>query len=207
MVRGDHLVFALRLPQHVVQGEVRHLQRIAPAVAPGQEQKLLHQSAHVFALALDGGNAFLQHLRVVLAPAVQHVGITLDHGDRRAQLVGGVGDEPRLPREGLAHALQQTVDRRLQPLQLTVAGVQRAVLGVHGLDGVLQLAQDLVVLLFAADGARRLGQPRQRPHDAVEGRRAEQQTEDEIRLLKEEQRRQQPEPAQGSGGVHQTDRE
>ena len=116
------------------------VQLLAAAVAPGQEQQLLHQGLHVFGLGLDGGDGFLQHLLVVLAPAVQHLHIALDHGDGRAQLVAGVGDELGLLAIGGLHAVQQVVDGALQALQVLVAGGQPAV-DVDLADGVLQVVE------------------------------------------------------------------
>ena len=113
---------------------------LAAAVAPGQEEQLLHQRLHVLGLGLDGGDGFLQHLFVVLAPAVQHLHIALDHRDGGAQLVGGVGDELGLLAVGGVHPGQHGVDGLLQPLQILVAGGQ-LIADVDLFDGLLQVME------------------------------------------------------------------
>ena len=162
----DHPVFVQHLGHQ--GGEVHGLrvQLLAAAVAPGQEQQLLHQRLHVLGLGLDGGDGLLQHLLVVLAPAVQHLHIALDHRDGGAQLVGGVGDELGLLAVGGVHAGKHAVDGVLQPLQVLVAGGQ-PVADVDLADGLLQVVE--LRLVHAAVGlhhARLLG-PLRRPARAV----------------------------------------
>ncbi len=71
-----------------------------PGVQAGQQQQVLHQPGHPDRLRLDP----VQRVRHVvgdrLMAAPTQLGIAPDRGERRAQLVAGVGDEP--PDPGLA---------------------------------------------------------------------------------------------------------
>ena len=72
------------------------LQRPA-LVEPGQQQQVLDQAAHADRLLLGAGHGRGPGLGVLEpAPAVE-LGVAPDGGDRRPQLVGGVGHEPPQP--------------------------------------------------------------------------------------------------------------
>jgi len=139
----DHFVLVAYLRQGIGQVEGREGDGVPAAVAPGQEQQLLHQPVHVAGLRLDGGDRLLQDVLVGLAPAGQHVGVPLNDGDWGAQFVGRVGHEAGLLHVGLVHAGEQVVDCVLQPFEIPVAGAQAHAPGGGGeaVDGVLQRVQ------------------------------------------------------------------
>src|SRR5204862_323892 len=70
-----------------------------PLVGAGQEQEVLDQALHPHDLpayeALHPAHVVHGHLGL----ARQHLELAPDHGQRRAQLVRGVGDEPALAAE------------------------------------------------------------------------------------------------------------
>ena len=60
----------------------------------------------MLAFGLEGRDGFFQHVRVVFAPAVEHVYVTLNHRDGRAQLVARIVDKAHLLQLGLLHLAQ-----------------------------------------------------------------------------------------------------
>ena len=107
-------------------------QRLRAVVAARQEQQVLRQVGHVFRLAPDGRHAFIQHGGIVPSPAAEQLGIALQRGQRRAQLVRSVLRELPLPGERVLDAVEHVVQRLRQQPQLVVlarklhARVQRA---------------------------------------------------------------------------------
>ena len=84
-VRGiDHLRFLAYLADQCGQVGIRTPQDRAPGIAARQKQQLLHELLHVLAFGLKGRDGFCQHVRVVFAPAVEHVYVALNHRDGRA---------------------------------------------------------------------------------------------------------------------------
>ena len=116
MVLVDHKGLLVDLADHIVQAHVLEFHGVPARVAPGQEQKLLHQVVHVVGLAFDGCDGLVQDGLVLFAPAVQHVGVALDHRDGCPELVGSVVDEPGLLQVGVVHPLQHVVHGGLDAL-------------------------------------------------------------------------------------------
>ena len=118
MVLVDHLGLPQHLARHLseVEGLKAHLHGVV--VAPGQEQQLLHQLLHGVGLLPDGVDGLLAGGGVVLAPAVEQVGVALDHRDGGAQLMAGVGDEAHLGAVGLVDPIQHGIDGLGQGAQL-----------------------------------------------------------------------------------------
>ena len=83
------------------------------AVASCQEQKLLYQMIHVIGFMADRRDGLLQDLFILFAPTVQHIGISLDHCDGGAQLMGSIIDKTCLLPIGIPHTGQQIVHGRL----------------------------------------------------------------------------------------------
>ena len=102
----DHLRFLTHLTEQRGQIGIHAPQHGATGIAARQKQQLLHELLHVFAFGLERGDGFRQHVRVVFAPAVEHVHVALDHRDGRAQLVACVVDKAHLLQLGLLHLAQ-----------------------------------------------------------------------------------------------------
>ena len=102
----DHLRFLAYLADQCGQVGIRAPQDRAPGIAARQKQQLLHELLHVLAFGLERGDGFCQHVRVVFAPAVEHVYVTLNHRDGRAQLVARIVDKAHLLQLGLLHLAQ-----------------------------------------------------------------------------------------------------
>ena len=92
----------------------------------------------MFAFGLERGDGFRQHVRVVFAPAVEHVHVALNHRDGRAQLVACVVDKAHLLQLGLLHLTQQAVECDLDARQVGVAGGDARRVDACTLDGLLQ---------------------------------------------------------------------
>ena len=106
-VRGiDHLRFLAYLADQCGQVSIRTPQDRAPGIAARQKQQLLHELLHMLAFGLERGNGLRQHVRVVFAPAVEHVHVALNHRDGRAQLVARIVDKAHLLQLGLLHLAQ-----------------------------------------------------------------------------------------------------
>ena len=88
---------------------------------------------HMVGLMADGSNALLEDRLILLAPAVQHIGVALDHGDGRPKLVGGVIHETGLLPIGIPHPQQKVVHCSLHSGKVTVS--KR--------EGLLSLRRDL----------------------------------------------------------------
>ena len=129
----DHERFLVDLLQHGFQVRSFQIQSRTAAVSSGEEQKLLYQMIHMIGLMADGGDALLQDRFVFFAPTVQHIGISLDHGDGRPKLVGGVIHETGLLPIGIPHPQQKVVHCSLHSGQVAVSKGQ----------GLLSLRRDL----------------------------------------------------------------
>ena len=136
-VRGiDHGGLLVHLAHDGTQVDCLHMQVVAPRVATRKEEELLHQLLHVRGFLLKGGDGLVEHLRVGLAPAVEHVYIALDDGDGRAKLVRCVVDELHLLELGLLHLAQKAVEGDLNAAQVGVAGRDVGRIHVGRVDGV-----------------------------------------------------------------------
>ena len=71
--------------KHIAQNSSFH--KIFAIGVSGDEKQLLNQILHVAALFADGRDGFLQNIRIILAPSLQHAGVPLDDGNGRTQLV------------------------------------------------------------------------------------------------------------------------
>ena len=71
MLLVDHEGLFIDFPHHVAERVRLDLKYGLTAVAPREEEKLLHQMVHMVGLIFDHGNAFLKDLFIRLAPPVQ----------------------------------------------------------------------------------------------------------------------------------------
>ena len=109
-------------------------------IPPGQEEELFHQFFHGIRLALDSVNGLLTGGRVILAPAVEKVGIALYDRNRGTQLMTGVRDKAHLRAIGLINSVQHGVDGLGQRLQLFLStGYRNTGIQVSGVN-LIQLA-------------------------------------------------------------------
>ena len=92
------------------------------AVGPGQKEERLDDLGEVPGLALNHPEHSPVFLGGPLLPQ-RHVDLPLNGGQRSSQLVRGVAREPALPFERVLKAIEQTVDRSAQLLDL-VAGAR-----------------------------------------------------------------------------------
>ena len=115
--RVNEAGFADNLLHHFAHVKDGFFQMYSLTVPPGEEKKLFNQGFHILCFALDGVDRFLHRLFIMFTPAIQEVGITLDHRDGGAQFMGGVGDETDLRLVGLADPVEQAIDGISQVLQ------------------------------------------------------------------------------------------
>ena len=80
------------------------------AVSAGQEEQLLYQMIHLLRFVPYGSDGLVQDLLILLAPAVQHVSVSLNDSDGRSELVGCVVDKTGLLTVGIPHPDQKIVD-------------------------------------------------------------------------------------------------
>ena len=92
VVRGDDAGVTDGLESQVGEVDLVAVERPA-GVQPREQQQVLDQGGHPGGLGLDLGHRQGQLLRVGRAGAPAQLGVPVDGGQRRAQLVGGVGDE------------------------------------------------------------------------------------------------------------------
>ena len=64
-----------------------------------------------------------QNLFVLLTPSVEHIHISLDHRNRRPELVGSIRHESHLTFLIFLHISEQIVERDLYALEILVSGV------------------------------------------------------------------------------------
>ena len=88
------------------RGEVElGVRRVGHLVEAGQGQQVLDQHAHARGLVLDAPHRLLDVGRLARGAHAEQLGVAADRGQRRAQLVRGVGDEaPQAILAGLALA-------------------------------------------------------------------------------------------------------
>jgi hypothetical protein len=79
---------------------------------------------------LDGSAQRRARLGAVVARSQRRLELGLDHGDRRAQLVAGVGHEALFALERRAEAIEHRVQRLAEPADLVVSGREREPLTV-----------------------------------------------------------------------------
>ena len=116
--------------------EVDRLAFQRPAlVEPGQQEEVLDEEPHAGGLVLDAAHGPGQVLRPLGGPPAEQLGVAPDGGERRAQLVAGVGDEAAQPVLGGAPLGEGGLD-----------------LGQHGVEGEAEAA-DLGVGLGRFDPA------------------------------------------------------
>ena len=92
----------------------------------------------MLAFGLERRDGLRQHVRVVFAPAIEHVYVALNHCDGRAQFVTRVVDKAHLLQLGLLHLTQQTVECDLDARQVGVASGDARRVDACSLDGLLQ---------------------------------------------------------------------
>ena len=152
MLRGKHFRLPVKLAHDLQRVEILHFQHQRLFVVPGQKQQPFHQFLHAGGLLSDGGNAFVQHLRVGLAPALQHIYIALNDGDGRAQLMGRVADELLLAVVAQFDAVQHSVDDQRQILQLVLGALHAdtvaQIVGAQGGGGLGHVGDGLEHLLI-----------------------------------------------------------
>ena len=151
----DHQGFLVDFRHQFTGPDLLPVQRSPAAVPPGQKEQLLHQIIHMVRLIPDGGNALFQDLLIRLAPAVQHVGVSLDDRDGRTQLMGSVIDEAGLLPQGIPHTQEQVVHGRFHPGQVSVPEGKRSFRFRLIRPDVLQGFLDLLVFVLVE------GQPAQ----------------------------------------------
>ena len=134
----DHLRFFAYLSDERCQIGVHTMQCGAAGIAACQKQQLFHELLHVLAFGLERGDGLRQHGWVVLAPAVEHVYVALNHRDGCAQFVTRVVDKAHLLQLGLLHLTQQTVECDLDARQVGVASCDARRVDACALDSLLQ---------------------------------------------------------------------
>ena len=136
--------------------QIRQLDGFQPdgcftAVSACQKEKLFHKVVHMLCFILYGADGFIQDLFIVLPPAAEHVGIPLNHGDRRAQFMGGVVDKTCLLAVGIPHPDQEVVDGGLDADKVGILEGKR--LCLSGADMFDRLLQNLVFVLREGQAA------------------------------------------------------
>ncbi len=160
--------------------QVLHVDRLRPQRQPALVRARQHQQ--VVGQPAEPPRVLERRLRTgaqALAVAAQrHLELRLQHGQRRAQLVAGVRDEPALALDRRLEPVEQLVERLAEPVEL-VAGVrQRQPLG------------QVAVGDAGGAGAHALDRPQRRARDLIAGVAREQQR------AGERDRQQQREPPQ-----------
>ena len=110
MVALDEVGFLRHVRQQFLEIEGLFFQHLPLLIGPRQKQQPLDQGFHIFRFGADGGYALVQRLLILAAPAAQHIRIAQHDRDRRAQLMGSVGNEPPLLLKSGFQAVQHVVD-------------------------------------------------------------------------------------------------
>ena len=121
----------------------------------------------MLAFGFERGDGLCQHVRVVFAPAVEHVHVALNHRDGRAQLVTRIVDKAHLLQLGLLHLAQQAVERDLDTRQIGVAGGDARRVDACALDGLLERFHLAAGELHAPELVNAQGQVVERCHGAA----------------------------------------
>ena len=102
-----------------VSGRLGH--RLGPSLA-GELDQLADQGGHLVDLLDEVVQQLLARLRRQLVPAREDLDVRLQAGERRAQLVRGVGHELPLSPARVLERAEHRVEARRQPAELVVAG-------------------------------------------------------------------------------------
>ena len=84
IIGGNHGGFPVHFADNLAGIKGLHLHQQGLLVVPRQKQQAFHQPLHALGFLGNGGDALLQHGLIVLAPAVEHVHITLNNRNGRA---------------------------------------------------------------------------------------------------------------------------
>ena len=98
-----------------------------------------------------------QNLFILLPPTVEHVHISLDHRDRRPELVGSIRHKSHLTFLILLHIPEQIVERDLYTLKILVSGMYNLLVVIRGQMGYgfLQIVYLVVIHRLLAEFFRR----------------------------------------------------
>ena len=110
--------------EQVLQVERLAAQRQAVLVDAGEHEQRVGEPRQPLAVAERAGERGAQLRGVVAGAAQRDLQARAQDGDRRAQLVACVADDPPLALERELHAIEQVVERRREPVEL-VAGAGR----------------------------------------------------------------------------------
>ena len=106
---------------------------LAALVEAGEQQQVLDELGHAHRLRLDAADRVHHVGRQLAAVQAGELGVAADRGERRAQLVAGVGDEAAhlllallASRQGGCHVTEHAVERGAEPADLGALVVDRA---------------------------------------------------------------------------------
>ena len=123
-----------------------------PAVAARKEEKLFYQVIHMVRLIAYGADGFVKDFFILFAPAVQHIGVTLDNCYGGAQFVGSVVDKTGLLAVAVPHPDQKVVDCGLHSDKIGI--LKRKGLRLAGTDVFDRILQYMIFVFGKGEPAQ-----------------------------------------------------
>ncbi len=155
---------------HGEHGEVdgRAVER-ASGVEPGEEQQVLDEAGHAHGLGLDAVERARRRGRHVVGGAAHELGVPADGGERRAQLVARVGDEPPHLGLGVVARMERGLDVLEHPVErgahLADLGALVGEVGRDAGDGVDLALRELELGDAARGGGDVVERAQRAPHE------------------------------------------
>ena len=111
LMRGrDHLHLLDRIGEEFGQIHILLVDGLTLLISAREEEQLFDELLHILRLRADGGDALIEDVLILAAPAREHVGVAEDHRERRAQLVRSIGDKALLLLESFLQTVQHAVE-------------------------------------------------------------------------------------------------
>ena len=101
---------------------------LALLVGTREKEQFFDELLHILRLRADRRDTLLEDVLVLTPPAREHVRVSEDDRQRRAQLMGGIRDKPLLLDKSLLQALEHAVERTCQLRELVARARDRETL-------------------------------------------------------------------------------
>ena len=123
-----HLHLFHRVGENLREKHRLLVHRLTLLVGTRKKEQFFDELLHILRLRADRRDALLEDVLVLTPPAREHVRVSEDDRQRRAQLMGGIRDKPLLLDKALLQTLKHAVERTRQLRELVARARDRETL-------------------------------------------------------------------------------